>query len=252
MVAGLCGCVERYYPDETQLKIGSLVVTAHLNNIPGMQTIKLSRSVSIEHAVYQPVSGCFIEVERVDGEVRIFEETEAGSYQGDLDETFLETGGEYQLSIVTADGDRYESGYETLSPAPGIKDVHYKIESRASADPALLDQGIRFYVDFDIEKDSGRYLRWELQETFEVHNPDYETRMYDVDRRWYPVYADMKWLSCWLTRDIYEIYTLDIASFSGEIYKGWQKTCSREQACLMLNLPLHQVISVIWKMKMRW
>jgi len=40
--------------------------------------------------------------------------------------------------------------------------------------------GIRFYMDYEIKKDSGRYLRWQLEETYEFHNPVYESmEIYD-------------------------------------------------------------------------
>ncbi len=237
MLIALCGCIERYYPDEEQLKVGSLVVSAHLNNIPGMQTISLSRSVSIEKSVYDPVSGCYVEVERSDGEVRVFEETDPGFYQGDLDEAFLQTGEKYYLEFVTPGGQRYESGYETLHPSPEIEEVYYELESLPTSDPAVIDQGIRFFVDFEIEQESGRYLRWEMVETFEIHNPDYETRMYGEDRRWHDITSSMKWLNCWLTNVVYEIHTLDVRNFGGDIYR---------------NQPLNFVSGSTWKLLHRY
>ena len=237
MLITLCSCIERYYAEEEQLHVGSLVVSAHLTNIPGMQTVKLSRSVSIEKLVYDAVMGCYVEVERSDGEVRVFEETEPGYYQCDLDGSFLQEGGEYHLEIVSSSGQRYESGYETLFPAPEILDVYYEIESFPLSDPGVTDKGIRFFVDFEIEQDSGSYLRWEMQETFEIHNPDYETRMYGIDRRWHDVTSSMKWLACWLTRDLYEIHTLDLGSVSGETYK---------------NQPLNYVSGSTWKLLHRY
>ena len=219
LMIALCGCIERYYPQEEQLNIGSLVVSAHLNNTPGKQTVKLSRSISIERAVFDPVFGCYVEVERSDGEVRVFEETDPGFYQGDLDEAFLQAGGKYHLEFVSPEGQRYESGYETLFPVPEIEKLYYELESLPTSDPRKTDQGIRFFVDFPIKKDSGRYLRWEMEETFEIHNPDYETVMYGVDRRWYDIYYSMKWLTCWLTRNIYEIHTLDLGNSSGGTYE---------------------------------
>lgn len=234
---GLCGCIERYYPEEEDLKTGSMVVTAHLTNIPGIQSLNLSRSVSIENTSAVPVSSCYVEVERADGEVRVFEESEPGSYQCDLDGPFLQTGSDYRLSILTSEGKRYESEYEMIHPASEIKDVYYEIETQGTYDPEVSDQGLRFYIDFEIEKDSGRYLRWGLEETFEVHNPDYKTSMYGTDRRWYELNSSNKWLTCWLERDIYEIYTMDLANVSGDIYK---------------KFPLNFVSASTWELRERF
>jgi len=237
MLIALCGCIERYSPEEEQLKIGSLVVSAHLNNIPGMQTISLSRSVSIEKSVFDPVSGCYVEVERSDGEIRVFEETDPGYYGCELDELFFQNGGEYHLVLVSPEGQRYESGYETLHPATEIEDVYYELESLPTSEPGENDQGIRFFIDFEIGQDSGRYLRWQMQETFEILNPDYETRMYGKDRRWHDVTSSQKWLNCWLTNDVYEIHTLDVGNFEGDIYR---------------NQPLNFVSGSTWKLLHRY
>lgn len=212
-------CIERYYPGEEELNIGSLAVSAHLSSIPGIQTIQLSRSVSVERSLFDPVSDCYLEVERSDGEIRIFEEEDPGYYSCDLDASFLRSGDEFRMSIITPEGKIYESDYERQYPARKIESVYYELETLPTADPAVQDPGIRFFVDFEIEKDSGRFLRWEMNETFEVHNPDYPTRMYGVDRRWYDILSEEKWLKCWLYRDVNEIFTLDLKNVAGDFYK---------------------------------
>jgi hypothetical protein len=231
------GCIERYYPDDDELKIGHLVVSAYLTNIPGVQKVQLSRSVSLSNSTFDPVPGCYVEVERADGMVRVFEEKEAGYYWCDLDSPFLQTGSEYRLVIVSSEGVRYESEYEILHPASEIIDLYYEIESLPTSDPEVRDQGIRFFVDFEIEQDSGRFLRWEIEETFEVHNPDYETRMFAVDRRWYDINAEMKWLTCWLFREIHEIHTKDLRNVSGDSYR---------------KLPLNFVSGTTWRLHHRY
>ena len=218
-IISLSSCIDKYAPGEEDLNIGTLAVSAHLTNRQGIKTIQISRTVSLDVTVFNPVTACYVEVERSDGEIRVFEESDPGYYQCDLDEPFLETGGQYHLSIVTPEGERYESEYETMYPAPEIEALYYEIESQPTDDPDIYDQGLRFFVDFEIENDSGRYLRWEMEETFEVHNPDYPTRMYGVDRRWYDVSSEEKWLKCWLFRSIPEIYTMDLKNVAGNSYK---------------------------------
>ena len=230
---GMSSCIERYHPGNEDLSIGVMAVNAHLSSIPGMQTVQLSRSVSIDRSVFNPVSSCYIELERSDGEVRIFEESDPGYYLCDLDGPFLQNGSKFQLSIVSPEGLRYESEYETLYAASDIDKVYYELEAQPTDEPEVYDQGIRFFIDFEIEKDSGRYLRWEMQETFEVHNPDYESRVYDVDRRWYKLYAEDKWLTCWITRNISEIFTRDLGNAAGDSYK---------------KLPLNFVSGSDWKL----
>jgi hypothetical protein len=213
------------------------VVSAHLTNIPGIQLVQLSRSVFINHFTFEAVSGWHVEVARADGEIRIFEEADPGFYQANLDASFLQTGMAYFLTMITPEGLQYKSEYETLHSAPAIEDLYYEIESVPASDPAETDQGIRFYLDFEIEHDSGSFLRWEMEETFEVHNPDYPTRMYGTDRRWYDILAGQKWLTCWLSGNIHEIYTKDLRNVNGETYEKY---------------PLNFVSGSTWKLHHRY
>ncbi|MEN8229532.1 MAG: DUF4249 domain-containing protein [Bacteroidota bacterium] len=216
----ISGCIERYYPSGEEIQTGTLVVVAHLTNVPGVQSIHLTRSSTLEIPKYDPVSGCYVEVERSDGLVREFEESRPGEYSSFLDESFLTTGSEYRLVFVTPDGSQYESEFEKLHPAPDINAVYFTREDRPTADPEKIEEGIQFYIDFDIEKDSGRYLRWQLIETYEMHNPDYlSTSVYDVDRRFKDIPDSMAWRSCWITLEIPEIFTLDLGSVAGSNYK---------------------------------
>ncbi len=216
----LSGCIERYYPGEEDLKTGTLVVVAHLTNIPGVQSIYLSTSTILEFPRYDPVSGCWVEVERADGETRDFEESGPGEYSGFLDDQFLGIGEEYRLLFVTPDGSRYESGFEKLHPAPGIDSLYFSREVHPTPDPDLMDEGIQFFIDFEIEKQAGRYLRWQLIETYEMRNPDYvSTSVYDVDRRFKDIPDTMAWRTCWITLEIPEIFTLDLGNLEGSSYQ---------------------------------
>ncbi len=76
----LRGCIERYYPDKGQVRSGVLVIVGHLESKAGKQRIQISQSVSIGKSTYQPVSGLYVEVERLDGKVRVFSEDEKPSY----------------------------------------------------------------------------------------------------------------------------------------------------------------------------
>lgn len=214
----LTGCIERYYPDEEDLNTGILVVVAHIDDRPGLQTINLSRSVNMSDASYVPVPDCYVQVTRSDGSLLVFEEQEAGTYNAMPDGIFLHSGADYKLVIITPGGKQYESEFEKLHPAPDIESVYYTVEQVPTADPAIIDEGIQFYLDFEIEKDSGRFLQWELIETYEIQNPDYPTIEYGRDRRWRDVPDSAKFLTCWITNLIPFIYTLDLGNVEGTKY----------------------------------
>jgi hypothetical protein len=216
----LFGCVERYYPDEEEVQVGTLVISAHLADLPGVQSIYLSRSTNLEFPSFDPVTGCYVEVEREGGQGLEFLETEPGEYAAQMDGSFLKTGDSYRLLVITPSGAQYESEFETMHPATDIEGLYFVRKDRPTEDPDFVDEGIQFYIDFEIEKDSARYLRWQLIETYEMHNPDYNiTRMYDVDRRTKDIPDTAAWKTCWITMEVPEIYTLDLGGVGGTSYR---------------------------------
>ncbi|MGW8314165.1 MAG: DUF4249 domain-containing protein [Bacteroidales bacterium] len=217
----ISGCIERYFPDDEEVQVGTLVVSAHLTDQPGLQTISVSRSTTLEFPSFDPVTDCQVELEQDDGTFIVFGEGKPGIYEGIFDESQLITGHAYRLHIITPGGKRYESSYEILHPATGIDSLYYKTEMRPAKDPAVTEEGIRFYLDFEIDRDSGRYLRWQLIETWEMHNPDYtSTRMYDTDRRTKEIPDSIANRICWITQEIPEVHTRDLGGISGTRYRA--------------------------------
>ncbi|TFH27754.1 MAG: DUF4249 domain-containing protein [Bacteroidia bacterium] len=216
----LGGCIERYYPEGEEFKSGTLVVIAHIDNSGGPQSIYVSRSTSQEYPKKDPVAGCYVEIEDVEGASFPFEEDVPGEYTGIPDDRFLKEGEEYRLLLETPDGARYESDFEKLHPAPAIDALYWKKEELPTSEPEKTMEGIRFYMDFEIEKDSGRYLRWHLVETYEMHNPEYEsTEVYDTDRRFKPIPPEIDWSTCWITNQVPEIFTMDLGNVEGDTYR---------------------------------
>ena len=215
----MSGCIERYYPDENELRTGTLVVVAHLNNMPGEQSVFISRSSTLLYPEYDPLSGCYVELMASDGTLKEFTESKPGEYTSYLDGQFIVTGGEYCLVFITPDGDRYESVFEKLHPAPEIESVYYEREDHPTTDRDHTEEGIQFYVDFQIDKKSGQYLRWQLIETYEIHNPEHETQIFDVDRVMKPLPDTSSWRTCWITLEIPEIFTMDLLHVEGDRYR---------------------------------
>lgn len=215
----ISGCIEQYYPDKDELKPGTLFVLAHLTGKPGMQSIHISRSSTIVYPEYDPQSDCFVSVENQEGESKEFNELEPGQYACNLDQSFLNTGSEYRLEIITRDGVLYESDFEPMLPVPEIESIYYAREDHATRDTEFIEEGVQFYMDFEIEKDSGRFLRWNLIETYEIHNPENEAWIYDVDRRHKELPDSSSWRTCWITQELPEIYTLDLGSVAGDVYR---------------------------------
>ena len=109
-------CVERYYPNQDDLKKGTLVINAHLTDQPGDQVIEFSRSVGLTYPSFFPVSGSFAQAVRDDGAFREFSEFIPGYYIAYLDEDFLQTGSSFFIRVITPDGNEYESDFDKLRP----------------------------------------------------------------------------------------------------------------------------------------
>jgi hypothetical protein len=216
----LGGCIERYYPEGDEFKAGTLVVIAQIDNSGGPQTIYVSRSTSQEFPKKEPVAGCYMEVEDAEGASFTFEEGAPGEYTGIPDALFLKDGEEYRLVLVTPDGARYESEFERMYPASAIDTLYWKKEVLPTSEPGKEIEGIRFYMDFEIEKDSSRYVRWHLVETYEMHNPDYSsTEVYDKDRQFKEIPPEIDWSTCWITNQVPDIFTMDLGNLQGDTYR---------------------------------
>ncbi len=203
------GCVERYYPTEDDVIIGTLVVSAHLSDKPGEQVISISRSDKLLFPKYIPETGCSVVVEDQDGNILEFAETLPGDYSAEITVEFLEQGKLYRLLLLTPDGNRYESEYSRLRQSTRIDSIYYELESIPTSDPLVSVDGIRFYMDFLVDPDSAEYMRWELLETYEFHNPPYEDFIYSFDRRLKPVPDSLADKQCWITGYVNAIFTLD-------------------------------------------
>ena len=183
----MAGCVERYYPEEDDLITGTLVINAHLTNQSVYQEIEISRSVTLLFPSADPVSGAYAQLIREDGEIREFPEARPGFYGCELDETFLQTGSSYMLHVVTPDGSVYESEFDEIRPVPGIDSIYYEVETASYETEGDTTGGVRFYVDFTYNEKEYKFLRWEVTETYEFHNPDMEGFIWDTDRRVKPL-----------------------------------------------------------------
>ena len=216
----LTSCVERYHPNEMYLRPGVLVINAHLTDKPGVQIIEVSRSAHIESPGFHPELDYYLHLLREDGESREFGASDRpGFYAAELDTAFLRTGMLFQLQVVTQDGNEYHSDFDKIRPVPSIDSIYYEVETMSY--PGVDDPipGIRFYVDFTYDDEAYEYIRWELTETYEFHNPDMEAYIYT--NRWTlrPLEGIMNPKVCYITNALPAVHStstkyLSFGSFS--------------------------------------
>jgi len=214
----LTACVERYYPDQDQLKTGTLVINAHLTDEPGYQNIEISRSVTLIYSSEDPVAGAYAELIREDGEFCEFTQEKPGWYGCNFEEEFLQTGMSYSLHVITPDGKEYESEFDRIRPVPDIDSIYYEVEGANYESESDSIEGVRFYIDFIYDDDAYECLRWELTETYEFHNPDMYGFILDVDFQMKPLPDSSNYKVCYLTNDLPSIHSMTLKSLDFGTY----------------------------------
>ena len=215
----LVGCIERYYPEEDDMRTGTLVINAHLTNRAGEQVIEISRSAGLTNPSFDPVSGSLVEVIREDGEFSEFLEFSPGYYKAELDETFLQTGASFMLHVSTPDGNEYESRFDMLRPVPAIDSIYYLVETNSFASESDSISGIRFYLDFTYDDEGYEYIRWDLTETYEFHNrEDLEYFILDLDH-WVKLLPDTSiYRICYITNELSTIVSMSLGTLNLGLY----------------------------------
>ena len=217
-VCWFTGCVERYYPSEDDLITGTLVINAHFTDQPGEQVIEISRSVGLTNPSFHPVSGSFAEVIREDGEYREFHEYKPGYYSSHLDESFLQTGMSFMIHVSTPDGNEYESDFDKLRPVPRIDSIYYLVEHSSYASEADSIGGIRFYIDFTYDDEAYEYIRWEVTETYEFHNPAMEAFVLFPGLALQRLPDTSNYRVCYITNELHTIHSMSLAYLDFGIY----------------------------------
>ena len=219
----LTGCVERYHPDDLYLKEGLLVINAHINDRPGTQVVEISRSSHPEAPTFNPEIGCYVVLLREDGDSREFGASgEPGYYMAELDDDFLRPWMSYQVQVITPDGNEYHSDYDMIRPVPSIDSIYYQVEELYYPGEDEPVQGIRFFVDFTYNDESCEYLRWELTETYEFHNPDMDAFYYPNRRSVYPLVGEDNPRTCYITRIVPTTHSISTKDLNyGPFTKGF-------------------------------
>ncbi len=163
-LAGIHACVEPYTPSIT-LTARLLVVEATLTDRPEVQTVRLARSQVFNGlSSTTPESGATVEILVNDAQPVTLREkpTTPGLYFAP--ESFQgKNGVRYRLRFTLSNGQRYESGEETLSAVAPIGRVYDRFEAAAlpNAERTQFTPANLLYVDFDDPAAERNFYRWE-------------------------------------------------------------------------------------------
>lgn len=211
----LFSCIKPYDPNIEGDETSKLVVSGRITGNEGYQEVNVSMASTVQDAQYLPVSGCMVNI--LDNKGNIFslpeEENEAGTYRTWINGEYLTIGTAYMVSVVTPDGERIESSYDTLTRGAPMDSVYYLIEEVPTPDPDINETHMQFYVDLRGSAADCRNYKWDILETWEYHAAHplefyYDGKFHEVIP---PDYSKFK---CWTNIPVKDIFLVSTAESS--------------------------------------
>ena len=178
----ITSCIEEYKPDLDNDDIGKYVVFGRVSNQEGYQTINISYSSDLEIIDKTPVRHCDVSITDDNGNSFELEEENDGEYRVWMWEEYLSPGTAYKVDILTSDGIRISSDYDTIPECADLDSVYYIREDIPTNNPDANIEGIQFYVDMSGTSEQSSYYWYEIEETWEYHTRYALTYIYDVGR----------------------------------------------------------------------
>lgn len=176
MIIFTCSCVTEYLPViEEQKEL--LVVEGLINDQPGPDTIKLSKSVPFgKRTDAEPIGGCILNISDDLGNSYNLSEKRPGVYLTDSATFNGKIGRTYTLHIRTTDGRNYESIPMEMKPVPPIDSIYYEktvIKEREGFFHSI--DGCQIYLDTHDPSGNCKFFRWDYSETWEIRLPYFVT-----------------------------------------------------------------------------
>lgn len=215
----LGGCIDEYSLDGSQVPSPKIVIEGNLTDACGNHEIRVSRSSTIEHAFFIPLSDCNVLVESNNGEIYHFLEDagKKGSYIFENDGECFNIGKEYRLVVKTTDGKVYESSYEIMLPSPPIDSLYFERRNLEMSNLVDTIKGIQLLLDFRASEYFGHYYRWSIEETFEFHST-WPKRSYISTTGKVTGSVDYSTYVCYKTEELDDIFTLSTINLNKNEY----------------------------------
>ncbi len=166
----LTGCITEFVP-VTEEKKELLVVEGLITDQPGINTVKLSKSMPFgKKSEAKPLSGCFVSISDNKGNRYWLNENSPGTYITDSASFRGRKGVIYTLRITAGDGINslnYESYPVEMIAVPPIDSIYY--EKLVVKEDYLNYGGIdecQIYLDTHDPQNLNKYYRWDFDETW--------------------------------------------------------------------------------------
>jgi hypothetical protein len=177
----LNSCIIQFIPETNEDK-ELLVVEGLITDQPGVNTVKLSKSLPLGRKnVAKPLKGCIVKIIDDLGQIYILKETVAGTYVTDPAIFRGVTGRQYSLHINTNtsyNNLNFESFPVEMKPAPPIDSLYYEKKTiKEKDDISQAEEGCQVYLNTHDPANNCNFYRWEYSETWEFRLP------YDVPNK---------------------------------------------------------------------
>lgn len=166
----MTSCITEFVPQTDEQK-ELLVVEGLITDQPGVNTIKLSKSMPFSRkSEAKSLSGCIVSIADDAGNRFWLDETTPGIYVTDSAEFRGQKGRTYILHITSLEGTvvrNYESDPAEMIPVPEIDTIYYE---KTVVREGYLDFGeidaCQIYLDTHDPENICRYYRWDFDETW--------------------------------------------------------------------------------------
>jgi hypothetical protein len=213
----LLACIKPFNPVIEGEESNKLVVSGRITSTEGLQEVNVSMSSPVEGATYTPLSGCRVSIFDNKGNIFSLDEVKPGSYQEWISQEYLVAGTAYMVTVITPEGERIESAFDTLTQGASLDSVYYLIEDVPTTDPEIFLRGMRFYVDLKGTESESRNYKWEIKETWEYHSRHplefyYDGKFHDV------LPPDYSKFVCWTNIMVKDIFLVSTRNNSQNIF----------------------------------
>jgi hypothetical protein len=151
----LTACIEPYESPVISPETGYLVVEGAINSGNGKTEIFLKRTVALEDGSLKLEKGAQVKVEAEDKTFNLLSEEKDGYYT--IERLNLSENKKYKLSILTKNGNQYESTLLDVQSNTPIDSVSWSRDS----------DGVRLFSSTHDPNNNTNYYRWEFKETWE-------------------------------------------------------------------------------------
>lgn len=213
----LLGCEKAFDPKIKGSDASKYVIDGGIFAGADVQTVHISLTSPISEPKQKPVNGCQVSIVDDRGNNFSLQDMGNGDYQANIGQEFLSVGTAFKLIVITLEGSRLQSDFDTLLACPAIKSVYYEIENHEGNNPEDITPGAQFYLDYKGSNTDSRKMHWELMETYEYHSMYPREWIYDgVVHHIVP--RDSSLMVCWRTAQVPEIYTLTTSNLNENAY----------------------------------